>query len=336
MFKAAKTSRPGPQKPGIWAEGAQFAPLSAGPLGRVSVILARQDAAKGWRKASDWLSDAALAMDDRKKPIDGHPSGLARTRAQVATVFVHLISRLSRLQASAAAIVDHQSEPVAPLEFSDLRGFMDQRRAAVVAAEREKLRKGDLGKSARDRAASLVRRPSPEISPDATADAPESSIPDLPETDTGHDHPPLPPAKPDKGLIDMSELLAIRAALASVPDALPAIAAPPQPSPIPPPPARLFATQSFPQEPEHQTLPLGPDVSRRRSNRLGSAASWVARAFGRAIQWTLHLVWRLVGPSITRCSAFCLGWGLVACALPIGLAKGVLLHAKGQDLRLFD
>jgi hypothetical protein len=345
MFKSVKSPNLGAAKPDLWADGAQFVPLTMNMLTRASSIIARKSASKIWLSSSTKLSDGALALED------GFGAPLVRRLGGLALVLpsrrflVHVMTGVSRLQASAAQHVDYHSEPIAPLEISDLHGFLQTRRAEAIAAENERARKDALGQIARRRAIAISRRPKA---------AGEESLQEISDSSLrfgGATDAPADPARPSpsdpaeaRASIGMEELLAIRMALASIPEAPQAVLV--EDPPIPPKElARLFATSQTPTESksdadevrEPQSNPSKPAGLLKSIGRMiGAMFRGLGRLVMKALNRTFSLIWRLIGPTLAALTAYALGWGMVVLCWPFGLGKAIWSHTQGMDLRDYE
>ena len=327
MIKTAKSARRTKSEPDIWSEGKQFVPVDAGHLSRVAAILARRLASRSWLRGSVRTADFAMAVEDGLgAALIGRMGSVGRILPSRGAV-ARLLARVSRLEATASALVDHQAQPVAPLELGDLRAFMQQRRAEAQIIAAEQARKDSIAQAARERAASLARRKLaaeaetlvPLVQTGAVAEAAEPV-----EVVGAH-------------VVAVDEMQAIRMALASIPEVVAPVVVAAPPPPVAP--VRLFAAKtedwSDLADLSPETAPLTPPITPPPglALRIGKVAM---RLTGRVLAWILHGIWRLIGPLLTKIVATTLGWGLVGFLLPYGFYGSISAHLKGQDLRYFD
>ena len=331
MFKTAKTARRTGSKSDIWSEGKQFVPVDARHLCRVAAILARRSAARVWLRGSVRTANLALAVEDGLVTVPGRLGRVLPSRGVVART----LARLSRLEATASKLVDHHAQPVAPLALGDLSSFMEQRRAEARQAAVDQARKETIASAARERVAMLGRRKKvvETAGPLSGTDGLPNGVP-VEEIATSPD--PGPVEVIDAQMVATDEIMAIRMALASIPEAVMApvvrrVAPPPAVSP------KLFAAKSPdwsdhydpPEAPEPAAAPVGPGLTRRIW-----AGIW--RLTRRALSWIMRTIWRLIGLILVKTVATGLGWGLVGALFPYGIYGAVSAHLKGQDLRYFD
>ncbi len=327
MIKTAKSARRTKSEPDIWSEGKQFVPVDAGHLSRVAAILARRLASRSWLRGSVRTADFAMAVEDGLgAALIGRMGSVGRILPSRGAV-ARLLARVSRLEATASALVDHQAQPVAPLELGDLRAFMQQRRAEAQIIAAEQARKDSIAQAARERAASLARRKQ-------AAEA-ETLVPLVQTGAVAEEAEPVEVV--GAHVVAVDEMQAIRMALASIPEVVaPVVVAAPPPPVVP---VRLFVAKtedwSDLADLSPATAPLTPPITPPPglALRIGKA---VMRLTGRVLAWILHGIWRLIGPLLTKIVATTLGWGLVGFLLPYGLYGSISAHLKGQDLRYFD
>lgn len=333
MFKTAKTAHRTRSKQDIWSEGKQYVPLDAGHLCRVAAIMARRSAAWVWLRGSVRTANLALAVEDGlgARAV----AGLGRLRQVLPSrgVVARTLARMSRLEATASELVDHHAQPVAPLALGDLSSFMEHRRAEARQAAAEQSRKDAIASAARERAALLTRRNQSAETVEPLIWTGTDALPD----DVIATAPELGPVEViGAQVVAVDEMIAIRMALAAIPEVVVAPAVPP----LAPPPAvspKLFATKSQdwsdlydpPVVPEPEVPPAGPGLSRRVW-----AGIW--RLTRRGSSWIMQTIWRVIGPILVKIVATGLGWGLVGALFPYGMYGALSAHLKGQDLRYFD
>ena len=321
MFKVAKGRQSAASKPDIWAEGKQFAPLDPMLLARVTAIIARRSAAHIWTKGSDLGADLSLAIEEglwaRAVSKLGRATAVLPSRAATA----RLMARLSRMQRRASSQVDHHRISVEPLEFGDLHSYMDERRAQAIVVQRERARKEKLAQSARERAATLALRASAAV-----------------DTRPNRGSAPLAETSADQTTtIAYTELLAIRAALAEVPDFPPApVAMPSAPLPDILAPSLFAKSASAAFIADAQKRPPTEPMAKRSPGILYRLAAAVGGAIGRAGGWVLSRIGSALSPPIHNALAWSLGWGLFLATLLYGFASALSAHYRGQDLRDFD
>lgn len=332
MFKSAKLTRAQKSEPDIWSEGKQYVPLEMRHLGRVAMVISRRKAADLWGKASTATSSFALAVEDGFGAGGVARLGTAARILPARGTLVSGLARVSRLEAQASAQIDHQTAGTAPLEVGDLSLYMAQRRADMQELAQATQRQEQLVPTAPDRVAVVARRVVRHPTVPVPADA-QVAAPVLAE--------PIPD-------VAMAELLAIRSALAAIPE--------PPPEPVALRPAPTPAPRSYPAAEKFDwtasetafdwASPLPDPAPTKASPKAGLVARglgavwsllrFCARLISRMAHAALRMIWRLIGPHVTKASAGILGWGLTGALLPYGIYAAVDAHVKGQDLRYFD
>ena len=321
MFKTAKGPQPAASKPDIWAEGAQFAPAEMRHLARVSVILARRKAAGVLQGASALAGRAATAVEGGfGAQAIGRLGRLARALPprQAATA---ALSGISRIGAAASGLIEKPTEDIAPLDFVDLRGYVEQRRSDAAVKSAQTARKADITQAAKRRAAAAAGR------------GLDAGVPQVPMA-----RPTVPLSASPPPLVDAGELLAIRAALAAAPEPAPPLPAPPLPAPqiVQ---GRVFSHLPVDGVAQALVIPAPDPVSNedkpKRARNIGLRRR-IAGAMAAGLGWMVRQTWRLIGPGLSAACAFGLGWATVGAMMPFGLYRAVRLHLDGEDLRYVD
>lgn len=336
MFRTAKPRSSASSEPKIWSEGQQFAPLDLGAWSRVSAIVARRAASRGLARTSVACANLALGLEKGRWKVNfsalGPAAAVIPSRLRVARG----LARLSRLQAMAAEIVDHQALKIAPLEITDLSAFMQARRLAARAAE------------AALRAPSVrPLRPARKILPVARTDTAAKPGEEIAALLSCLDAPSTPTAisrtAPLADVpIDNDALMAIRMAINSAPEPVAPMHYPGSfaPEPAARPVARsVFATASADWY-EEDPPPPPPEPVAPPSTRVADTALRLVARLGRGVLAGLGrgvlALWLPVKGSVAKACAAVLGWASVALVLPYGALRATILHAQRVDLRYFD
>ena len=322
MFKTAKGPQSAASKPDIWAEGAQFAPAEMRHLARVSVILARRKAAGVLQGASALAGRASTAVEGGfGAQAIGRLGRLARALPPRQAAAAAL-SGISRIGAAASGLIEKPTEDIAPLDFVDLRGYVDQRRSDAAVKSAQTARKADITQAAKRRAAAAAARRGLDAG--------------VPQDQMAGPTVPLRASPPP--LVDAGELLAIRAALAAAPEPAPHLPAPPLPVPQIA-QGRVFSHLPVDGVAQALVIPAPDPVSNedkpKRARNIGLRRR-IAGAMAAGLGWMVRQTWRLIGPGLSAACAFGLGWATVGAMMPFGLYRAVRLHLDGEDLRYVD
>lgn len=337
MLRKAKPRSTAQSKPEIWVDGQQIAPFNLGAWSRSSGILARRAAASTLSRVSIGCAALAFGLEGGRWSVNLSVLGPAARILPSRRSMARGLARLSRVQAMAAELVDHQSKPVTPLEIDDLSAFLANRRLASLEAAAEKQHLNGTGAARSELPVQPGWWPDDDLKNTGLAASGDAKA--SPATLHSGSTEPETGAVPVLPLVSLEELNAIRMALASAPEprSAPPLFGEDTPSDLKD-DASAQPIKSAPRanwyfEP---VIPAEPPALVPITSAVGGVLYAVLRWIGARIVRLLSVLWRPTRTAIARTSAFALGWICVILALPYALVRALILHFNFVDLRYFD